>query len=87
MSDLVVHVVSVASTLSNGRILTYGLARTSDMDEGDQSIDWSTFLNWNWTSAKMNLEIMQAAITAVTAAGHVVGVNDNRKLFGGAGGL
>jgi hypothetical protein len=84
---MAVIVDSMKASQPVGLVNVQGQARASTMGESDQNVDWELDVSWNWTTAKINLEIMQAAITALELAGFPVSADDNKILLGGSGGL
>ncbi len=86
MGDMIVIVTGVRQGLV-GKSLLDGFARESTMADGVEDASWSLQIGWNWTMAKINLEIMQAAIASLALLGFTVGVDDNKILLAGAGGL
>ncbi len=86
MGDMIVVVTGVRQGEA-GKSLVDGFARESTMIDGVEDASWSLQIGWNWTMAKINLEIMQAAIASLELRGFTVAADDNKILLGGAGGL
>lgn len=72
--------------VQSGVLKINGFAYCSD--SGDQEeIPFTATVGWNATQAQVNTAITNAAIAAAEAAGHTIGLLDNRILVAGAVGL
>jgi hypothetical protein len=87
MPDMIVFVDNIRQSQIEGLVNILGRARASTMTQADEDVGWEVNLGWNWTTAKINLEIMQEAIAALGLFGFAVGANDNKILMGCSGGL
>lgn len=87
MPDMIVFVDNIRQSQQANLVNIQGRARVSAMTQADEPANWSMDVGWNWTNAKINLEIMQAAINALGVRGFTVGANDNKILISCAGGL
>lgn len=82
MAHIAIFVSAIATDGTNLEL--QGEARVSP---GSDFIGWTTTVPWTTGSAGVNTAIKDAAIAAAEAAGHTIGLLDNKTLFAGAMGL